>query len=63
MSNGDHGNEGPPRDSVHHHVPHDGGPYWRRAHRDWRFWAGLILMLTAITVYVVTDNLAFVPHR
>jgi hypothetical protein len=42
-----------------HHVPH---PYWRRAHHDWKFWVALVLMLTARMVYVMTDDLAFVPR-
>jgi len=53
-----HGNEGPESDRVPHHH----GPYWKRAHHDWRFWAGLILMLAAITIYVVSDDLAFLPR-
>jgi len=38
------------------------GPYWRRAHRDWRFVAAVILMLVAITTYVMTMNLAWRPR-
>ena len=38
-------------------------PYWKRAHHDFRFWVGLILMLTAITIYVLSDDLAFLPHH
>ncbi|MFZ0634755.1 MAG: hypothetical protein WA755_03330 [Candidatus Acidiferrales bacterium] len=34
-------------------------PYWKRAHHDWRFWAGLFLMFAAITIYVMSDDLAF----
>jgi hypothetical protein len=53
-----HGNEGPERDRVR-----DGHrPYWKRAHHDWRFWIGLALMLAAITIYVMSENLAFLPH-
>ena len=37
--------------------------YWKRAHQDWRFWTGISLMLLAITIYVLSDNLAFLPHR
>ena len=55
-----HGNEGPDGNIVQHghHLP-----YWKRAHHDWRFWIGLFLMLAAITIYVMSDNLAFLPHR
>jgi hypothetical protein len=38
-------------------------PYWKRAHRDWRFWVALFFMFVAITVYVMSDNLALVPRR
>ena len=37
-------------------------PYWTRAHRDWRVWIGVILMLIAIGYYVMSDELAFSPH-
>lgn len=40
---GHHGNEGPEHDSVHHDPR---PPYWKRAHRDWWFWVGLVLMLS-----------------
>ena len=52
------GNEGPARDPVHP----DHRPYWKRAHHDWRFWVALLFMLAAITIYVLSDNLAFVSH-
>jgi hypothetical protein len=32
-------------------------PYWRRAHRDWRLWAIVILMLAAMAVYLMTGDL------
>jgi hypothetical protein len=43
------------------HVHRDPGPYWKRAHHDWRFWIGMLLMMTAITVYLVSDDLSLVP--
>jgi hypothetical protein len=38
--------------------PHDPKPprYWRQAHRDWRFWVGLSLMLLAISVYILGNS-------
>ncbi len=42
------------------HIPRDSRPYWRRAHRDWRFWFGMFLFVAAITIYVMSDNLALV---
>jgi hypothetical protein len=40
-------------------------PYWQRVHHDWRFWVGLTFMLAAISVYVLSDDLAFpfLPRR
>ena len=59
---GHHGNEGPAPDSVHLDVDRDQRPYWKRAHHDWRVWVGLFFMFAAITIYVLSDNLAFLPH-
>ena len=38
-------------------------PYWRRAHRDWRFIAVVLLMLAAITTYVLTLDLSWWPRH
>ena len=54
-----HGNEGPEHKPVSH-VP---DPYWKRAHRDWRFWIGVFLMMIAITIFALSDNLALIPPR
>jgi len=61
MSEGQHstpGNEGASKDNGRHGP----GPYWKRAHHDWRFWVGMVLMLAAITIYVLSDDLAFLPR-
>jgi hypothetical protein len=51
-----HGGSG--RDSSH-----DGqSPYWKRAHRDWRFWVGLVFMFAAISIYVMSEDLAWMPR-
>jgi hypothetical protein len=56
-----HAHERPAPDVAE--ISHDGlPPYWKRAHRDWRFWVGLILMLVAITIYILSEDLAFLPH-
>jgi len=55
---GHHGNEGPDRDSARHSH----GPYWKRAHHNWRFWVGLVLMLAAITIYALSDDWALLPR-
>jgi hypothetical protein len=52
-------NEGAkPRDHVHsrHH-------FWKRAHRDWRVWCAVALMLALMVVYVVSDNLSLRPGK
>jgi hypothetical protein len=72
---GQHGNEGPEHAKKLHSVPENARqadeqaaqqgltpPYWRRMHRDWRVWVGVVLMLAAITIYVLSDDLAFLPH-
>jgi hypothetical protein len=38
----------------------DPGPYWRRMHRDPRFWVGAAFMFVAITIYVLSGDLAWV---
>ena len=53
------GNEGPERHRVHRGH----GPYWRRAHRDWLFWTGLVLMFAAIAIYYMSDDLAWLPRN
>jgi hypothetical protein len=40
----------------------DPGPYWSRMHRDWRFWVGAIFMFSALMIYVLSGDLAWVPR-
>jgi len=49
--------------TSHNKGDHDLGPYWKRAHKDWRFWVGVLLLTVAIAVYVMSDNLRFAPHN
>jgi hypothetical protein len=44
------------------HVPHQDVAYWRRAHRDWRFWLGLCLMVVAIMVFFMSVDLWLAPR-
>jgi hypothetical protein len=37
-------------------------PYWKRAHQDWRFWLALILMIVAMGIYVMTEDLSIRPQ-
>lgn len=43
------------RDGGGLHPAH--GPYWRRAHRDWRVWVGAVLMAIALAVFVLSGDL------
>ena len=54
-----HRHGGPDGDSVHQGHR----PYWKRAHHDWKFWVALFLMLAAMIIYVMSDDLALRPHR
>jgi hypothetical protein len=42
-------------------VPDGRRPYWTRAHRDWRVWVGLFFCLAAIIIYVLSEDLSFMP--
>jgi hypothetical protein len=56
------GNEGPERDSVRQDVQRDQRPYWKRAHRSWVFWVGVVLTFAAIAIYVMSDDLSLLPR-
>jgi len=53
---GSHGNEGAAPERAHVR------PYWKRMHRSWPFWVGMVLVTAAIIMYVMSDNLALVPR-
>ena len=38
-------------------TQHNRGPYWKRAHRDWRMWFFVILMLVCMGIYLMTGDL------
>jgi hypothetical protein len=44
-------------------LHHGHGPYWKRAHRDWRIWFCVILMLVAMVVYLMTGDLRWPIHE
>jgi hypothetical protein len=56
------GNEGPDPGSVHRAAHRDPRPYWKRAHYDWKIYVALFFMLLAMAIYILSDNLAFLPH-
>ena len=47
--------DGPDSDGINHGFHR---PYWKHAHRDWRLWVAVSLMLVALFTYVMTDDLA-----
>jgi hypothetical protein len=53
----------------HHHAetgpvaPHEQQiPYWQRAHKDWKFWVGVVAIGVAIVIYVFSLDLSSVPY-
>jgi hypothetical protein len=50
------------RPEPEHYSVHGGYiPYWKRAHSDWRFWVGVMLMFVAMIIYVMSGDLALRP--
>jgi hypothetical protein len=43
-------------------IPESRTAYWKTVHHTWWFWFGLVLMLAAMSVYILSDNLSFLPH-
>jgi hypothetical protein len=44
-------------------MPHERRkPYWQRAHKDWKFWVGVVFLFAAIFIYVGTLDLSTVPR-
>ena len=58
-------------ESNYGHPGNEGGepkpahdrPAWRRIHRSWLFWLGMVLVTAAVTIYVMSDNLALIPRN
>ena len=44
-------------------VQQSNRPYWKRAHKDWRFWIALLLMIGAMIIYVVSEDFAWLPRN
>jgi hypothetical protein len=36
--------------------------YWKFAHRDWRFWIGLVLIFGSLFIYLMTQDLSWRPR-
>jgi hypothetical protein len=46
-----------------HAAGHHGDrPYWKRAHRDWRFWVGAFFVFAAMVVFVLRYSLVLLPR-
>jgi len=44
-------------------APHEQAvPYWKRAHKDWKFWVGVVAIAVAIVIYVCSLDLSSVPR-
>jgi hypothetical protein len=54
-----HHEQGPHLGGVHH----DHRPYWKRAHRDWRFWVAVFFIGAALFIYVTSVDLSLVPNQ
>jgi hypothetical protein len=58
MNDMEHGHKlhaGPNRENIRR-------PYWTRAHRDWRVWVGVVVMLAAMAIYLMSYDLALRPR-
>ncbi len=49
------------KEHDHHHHDQHQVPAWKRLHRDWRVWLGVILMLTAMAAYVISQDESIRP--
>ena len=37
-------------------------PYWKRAHLEGRLWIGVLVMLVAMTIFVMSDGFSLWPR-
>ena len=44
-------------------YPHNIVPYWKRMHHTWSFWVFVVLMLVAISYYILSVDFAFAPQK
>jgi hypothetical protein len=49
-------------DQQHGEPHHARGHDWKRLHHHWYFWVGMLLMVAALVIYVMTEDLAWVPR-
>ncbi len=48
-------------DHQHDHPKNQEGPWWKHVHRSWLFWTGLVLMILAMGVYVLSVSESLWP--
>jgi len=51
-----------PEEPAHEKNYHPPKPYWRRAHRDFKFWIAVAFIFAAIWIYIISFDLVLVPH-
>jgi uncharacterized integral membrane protein len=51
-----------PHTHYAHEHGHDRGPYWKRAHRDWKLWIAVVIMLLAMVIYIRSNDLSVRPQ-
>lgn len=37
-------------------------PYWKKAHRDWRFWVAVFFVFLALAIYIGSADLSLIPR-
>lgn len=45
----------------HREGSHPRGQGRNRLHHHWYFWVGMLLMVAALVIYIMTEDLAWVP--
>ncbi len=58
MTHHNHEHSGSGEHGHGHHGPHGRVP----VHKDWRLWVGVVLMLAAMLVYILTQDESLVPR-
>ena len=58
MKQSDHFHEGS-EDDVAKKTHH---PYWKRAHRDWRIWFAVFVMIVCMIIYAITIDFTMLPR-
>ena len=52
-----------PANESHKSPYHADPPYWRRFHRDWKFWVAVFFIFAALAIYIISYDLVLVPHN